>query len=656
MPAYLSLCKPLAHVKIIEASLSLVGYAPFTGSSSTRYLRKTESCRCGIRRNCGTQSAGSTPFQVNRYAGYRSASDTLTKTTNLDPFTNLECVTGDYIESCLTGGGCSVTEESATSRTTECADTCPSTCGQSSSGLPKRLIESLSQPYSLDDVSDNVSDLLDGADWDQLPGWGMIGTVIPASDNDHVLSYRSASGERWRAEHRRDGQTVSKTKILVRFLEDTGYTIDENGSLSMHHASKGDTIDINAPDSPGDYIEIHACQALTDCQLAPRTQVDFSSSGYREVRDSKTPGCFPRTGFDCRPYMTWRKTFSQNMIYNSHRNRPGPGIISSTYIHDFTFSLSIEWRFHCGAWTQHSSGAFTLHAQDQQETEDGLTDWYRAQNWSGYLDSNDLTVTLNPQLNAMAQWPEEWDISTNGLVSTDDPPRAPSPPSAFQQTASVFPNKLLGGAWTSSYCGQPSSYPPGTFSWYSGDITDPQGDVYVPMLTTFDGFVFRRTSDYSHSDVYNDDTRNMEFQTEYTEQFADAAEDWLANHDYSDLNEEMSVDLDGPTCSSKTLSAGNTRLTTDKINTAKWNVDVRFPDDQERTVRTWLNYLEATLDNTDVNCPKLRITRRSFMLDERTTQSSFSVDRISTNPIAPETHMTKCLQEFHAVAEVVYDE
>jgi hypothetical protein len=289
-------CCCYAEVRSVTASLSHVGYLPFTCEGSeppttdTRYLKYSASGDGYI------EACGVAPQHQN-----------VTQEWEVDPFTGLTCYNGP--EAGIVSSGCSELQNcSATQKSYSCAfegdpnDPC----------APDSInwTESLQDSYTIDDVASNVDTALGRIDPygnDGMPA-GTRGSVINGT-NGSILSWVNECALN-RAEYISGAGGVTKTKLFVKFTKDTQYTLTQSdGSVQTLNATEGQEITIDPPATPNTW---------TDIAIVNKTKVGCcnSSIGATTHTGETTDSTFnidysldewpptPFIGPDCKKYLT----------------------------------------------------------------------------------------------------------------------------------------------------------------------------------------------------------------------------------------------------------------------------------------------------------------------------------------------------------------
>jgi hypothetical protein len=219
------------EIRSVTATLSLIGYSAFGCGSNvsptppyTRYLTYKASGFGNFIDSC------------NSVGSYREPNASVTYT--IDPFTGITCQSGSVGVSFLCNG--------TTGNELSCTDTnaeydCGITsdeCGQTQF----KFKNSLEDPYTIEDVLDNVDTMLSRVD-------SLVYTGMPPQT---IASVKNGTGHSvlvWQATRNHIAQfyktdtSVLKTRLYVRFLADTVYYLNN----TAYNGTAGQEIVVNAP-------------------------------------------------------------------------------------------------------------------------------------------------------------------------------------------------------------------------------------------------------------------------------------------------------------------------------------------------------------------------------------------------------------------------
>jgi hypothetical protein len=318
-------CCCYAEVRSVTASLSHVGYLPFTCEGSeppptdTRYL-KYRASGDGYIEACGVA-----PHNQN-----------VTQEWEVDPFTGLTCYNGP--ESDIVSSGCSELQNcSATQKSYSCAfegdpnDPC----------APGSInwTESLQDSYTIEDVASNVDTALGRIDPygnDGMPA-GTRGSVINGT-NGSILSWVNECALN-RAEFTSGAGGVTKTKLFVKFTKDTQYTLTQSdGSVQTLNATEGQEITIDPPATPNTWTDIAIVNktkvGCCNSSIGATTHTGETTDSTFVADGGAPPPPIPFIGPDCKEY----SHYTTESIENSIVTASGP-------LEDGDLNGSGEWSY-----------------------------------------------------------------------------------------------------------------------------------------------------------------------------------------------------------------------------------------------------------------------------------------------------------------------
>ena len=304
----LNACKPIAQVIYINAELQRVGHTPFqtdcegrphgsTSGKKKKYLTKRETSNFA--------SGGSAVDLADNKKIWTVLSGTKEKrvTSEYDPFTGLLQRTGDTEHNITPPTANNCTTDSITARTITSSQTVAGGCGDSET--TRRYGINFSNENTDEKLSQNASKMLghfDVFDTTNIPEYNTFVDVVPGTDGKKERSGANVenmpSGLPWRAMHLVGPGGITKSKLIVKFYEDTAYTVaegsyDKDGEVdddydpladgSLRTASSGSTITIDPPSEKNTFIEVHACQFLTNC-LHPLCSSSLVDTEAKEER------------------------------------------------------------------------------------------------------------------------------------------------------------------------------------------------------------------------------------------------------------------------------------------------------------------------------------------------------------------------------------
>jgi len=303
-----------ADIQTISASLFHVGYAAFdcgggNSNTDTKYLQLKKQ---GI----GT---------VNACGNWNANKKNLTQTWTVDPFTKTTCYNGDkgtisYL--CNALSNCT-----ATQKTYNCGPVTEQEkenfCTEEN--FQKTLTESLTNPYTLDDVADNVDSALSQFNFNNPKA--TFGTVNFGTGGNKVLKWSANSGTPeskftyfLNDQGVRDG--VYKQKAKIKILKDgvlTKITESENGDIIEKKAitvTKDQIIILDPPDEPGRIYFIPYCSTKSIF-----TNIKTSCSGTITTKtNTNENNCTYFIGPDCKQYDTKTRTTTAGSSNTSTNN------------------------------------------------------------------------------------------------------------------------------------------------------------------------------------------------------------------------------------------------------------------------------------------------------------------------------------------------
>lgn len=284
-----------ADIQTISASLYHVGHTKFNcvgGPTDTdvKYL-KLQKQGIGTVTACGEWS-------VNK--------KNLTQTWTIDPFTGTNCYNGDtgtisYL--CGTLDSCTATQKNYK-------------CGSVTGGekenfcteenFEKTAQESLSNPYTIDDVANNVDTAINAFNFSNPKG--TFGTVQFGTNGNKVLQWSASGGTpesrfTYLLDNQGNRNGVYKQKSRVKILKDgflTKITELESGEITEEaiEVTKNQIIILDPPSEPGKIYFIPYCSTKY-----LNTNVKTSCSGGLTTK-TDTNNCTYFTGPDCKLYNT----------------------------------------------------------------------------------------------------------------------------------------------------------------------------------------------------------------------------------------------------------------------------------------------------------------------------------------------------------------
>jgi hypothetical protein len=308
-----------ADIQTISASLSHVGYTAFNcgednSDTDTKYLQLKKE---GI----GT---------VNACGGFSAKKKNLTQTWAIDPFTGTTCYNGDEgTISYLCGETPNCT---ATQKTYNCGAITEQEQGAfcTEENFEKTLTESLSVPYTLDDVAGNVDSALSTFNFNNPKG--TFGVVKFGTNGNKVLQW-SAGGASAEARYQRGVGGVYKQKTRIKILNDsvlTKITELETGEVTEEtiEVTKNQIIILDPPSEPGKTYFIPYCSTKFIS-----TNVETSSSGTVTTKtNTNENNCTYFTGPDCKQYDTRTQTVTASSSESSSITNTNSSTTSTTTV------------------------------------------------------------------------------------------------------------------------------------------------------------------------------------------------------------------------------------------------------------------------------------------------------------------------------------
>jgi hypothetical protein len=332
-----------ADVQTIAATVYHVGYTAFScgvGNTEVKYLEfKKEGI--GTVNACGGWNTNkknlTQTWTVDRFTGARTPNGGLTWST---------CYEGDegnvsYL--CGTLDSCTATEKNY-----KCPKTTPEEQAAfcTEEDFEKTAKESLTNGYTLDDVSDDVDSSINAFNFSNPKG--TFGTVKFGTNGNKVLEWSASGGtpeSRFtilNSQGVRDG--VYKQKSKVKILKDGVLTkiteLEESGEIIEEtiQVTKDQIIILDPPDEPGKIYFIPYCPTK---YLS--TNIKTSCSGSLTTKTVPTANCSLDywTGPDCKKYNTRTEVGTTEAKGSDNQNCSGGGDIDTsewTYNSKFTYS------------------------------------------------------------------------------------------------------------------------------------------------------------------------------------------------------------------------------------------------------------------------------------------------------------------------------
>lgn len=661
-------CYPVAQVKIVSASLDREGFSAFSvegeDADNRRFLKRTYSYQCGVMQPYKEILYGQNEILWTSYKDSTSIEETV------DPFTGLVCRAGDvhYAPHPSNIGAVSKTEDeeqrSPTFKRYDYSWDCPQCEG---SGIAQFEEIQLSDEYDDAAVEANLDTLLNNHNFTDIPDWDVSGEVIPGTDGDSALSLRQApTGQSWKAEHAVAGDTIRKTKIQVRFLAPATYTVSTEAHLNprdgeVRQAQKGEVVTFNAPAEPGAYFQVHACQALTACLYPSSThETDTSAS---EIVDGIEDDC---------PYeLNARYIGGDGKRYRSYSNyRTDNNTRSLEYrsISDFDFdsgdrnikttrdgtasrseveNMRTRKERTCEEAIIQTGTRTTTHTKSgsevKEDTEDGETETISQDDsgsWSTQKTCDDGSCNETENNNdAESFW---------FLYSFGDAPNA-----VYFSEYDPSPDYPTRCNCEKSYSGKVSKYFPEvniTLEWPGTETRTIECDETTRKYTYFASIPESGQNGSSNYETYLGTgtatitaTASAE-KTFITEEALEDPAETKVNYPKSIIpNDEEDGNRDGETCASVEYSGS--RRTETSVDSMDVSVDVVISFTNPQNYRTYIAWVVSELDESDPNCPQLKISQESQLIDNRyVKEGSYTVSFAKNQPVgSTEDGKTKCV-------------
>jgi hypothetical protein len=630
-------------VKRKSATLNLVGFSPFTCPNTpapapntpiTRYLQ--------YRVNCSSAQVGCViPIQ-------KSATTTYT----IDPFTGLQCVSGDVSVGCgcVNGSNESFTC-SPTSQTTNCGPaTITEGCTDQADAQGNNTITlSLLQSYTINDVVTKVDSMLSGNPLDDVmkfPAWNSDAQIFAGTGGSTAVSWQPVSAcSTLSTLYYKSEYSVTKSELKLEFLGKTKvkvfFTSQDGGAATLESTTeynKDQSVTISPPSQPG----------VRTLELVSEGSSDFSTfsssvtpvtTGQRvsKVRNPAPEGEAPFAGFigpDCKRYavMTTENSASTNKtLTTSVIARPFPGAnlegFDMTETRDDNYSTTITTDINGTNSVSSGSGSLSY-------TFNSVDNFFGASDYT-----SDSTLAADGTLTTISTY-------------TD---RGQGQPSSYTETSEGF--YTVGTV--AALCDRTTTTGTSEPFERSSQILLPATATTTEKLTvsgSSSASSFETTSSGSDSSTYNENgeessssysvnaTRTSTSTTTWSGDMANTltpanstTTSWASN---GGLCSWKSESLDGDGAESQSL-------------TANFNVSVTVPSVSEPTsptnYKTFVHWFVVTNDSSNPNCPT-----RSVMAGNRTkfnyVRGPFSLTESETLP--NDLHVTHCITNMAASTEV----
>ena len=635
----LTCCVPSFKVKRKSATLNLVGFSPFTCPNTpvpapntpiTRYLEYKVDCS-------SAQFSPGDPM-YRGYVGcgtaiYKSASTTYT----IDPFTGLQCVSGDVSVGCGCDNGSNNSFTcSPTSQTTDCdpASLPPEYAGCTTSNT---ISLSLGQPYTITNVVTKVDAMMSANSLDNVakfPAWNSDAQILAGTGGSTAVSWQPVSPcSVLSTLYYKSDYSVTKSELKLEFLETaklkTYFTPQAGGAKTLESEvtyNKNQSVTISAPTTPGvRTLEVISATAPSSPTFA--SSITPVTTGQRVI-------LIPNSGFEvrgpgCKAYdaVTTVNSYSysssssgSSAYYPNGRGSPigegGSGTSSRRDNYTVTITRSID------GTTSVSSGTGSFSDDFQ-----GINIWSSTENTSRTLaaDGTLTTVRSGTSTDYNGQNPYSY-----GPDTTEAPYEVPMNLALCNRTT------------TNTTTDTP-------YEW-------------GPLVTTTTTTTEQRSISGSSSTSSVQITRSTSYtlNNDYQDYNGSSTESitWTSTSTYTDPpltpanSTPETYDSNGGLCSWKNRS-GTGRWEDSQSLTANFNVSVTVPTVAEPATptnyKTFVHWFVVTDDSSNPNCPT-----RSVRAENRTkfnyVRGPFSVTESATLPT--DLNVTHCITNMAASTEV----
>ena len=629
----LTCCVPSFKVKRKSATLNLVGFSPFTcpnppapapNTPITRYLEYKVNCSFA-QAGCGT------PIQ-------KSATTTYT----IDPFTELQCVSGDVSVfcGCVNGSNESFTC-STTSQTTDCGPGSipPEYAGCTTSN---KITLTLGQPYTINDVVTKVDSMLSGNPLDDVmkfPAWNSDAQILAGTGGSTAVSWQPVSAcSTLSTLFYKSDYSVTKSELKLEFLGKTKvkvfFTSQDGGAATLESTTeynKDQSVTISPPSAPGVRTLEFVSEGSSDFSTFS-SSVTPVTTGQRvsKVRNGEAPFA-GFIGPDCKRYavMTTENSYSLDASGSgdgSYRYSDGNVESSSNnssknenYSVTITNSIDGTTYNYSGSGSSSSSGHFiypeALYTDITSSTmaADGTLTTISSGTMTPGVPYDPQTETYGPDTTYSQGFSMEFALCDRTSTNTNTAPAYENGPPVTTTTTKTEQLDTSGSS-TSSTVGREISE---SWDWNSDDE---EANGSTSNSTT-----------YTSTTTWSGDMANTLTPANST------TTSWASN---GGLCSWKSESLDGDGAESQSL-------------TANFNVSVTVPSVSEPTsptnYKTFVHWFVVTNDSSNPNCPT-----RSVRAENRTkfnyVRGPFSTTESETLP--NDLHVTHCITNMAASTEV----
>lgn len=618
-------CGPPVNVKRKSATLNLVGFAPFTcpdvppPETITRYLQ--------YQVNCSSATIGCGEGQTKKSAS---------TTYNIDPFTGLQCVSGDLHVGC----GCAYNPAVADS---SCSATQMRTnCGPADGNNTVSL--NLSQSYTIANVAANVDTLLGSVDLDDtatFPAENTDGEIICGTGGSVAVSWSVLAAEvcgTLSTLYYKSDYSVTKSTLKLSFLGPTTvkyfFTAQAGGAKTPAGEetwAAGDSVTVFAPSLPGTK-SIEIISETHGNTLIPST-LSYVGTGTRNHKERNPPegGGDPFTGFlapDCKRYAT--KTVVSTYTYTN--NSTAQSVNTTQHIYDTT-NIS-----------ESSSGSFVNTAIYSIDGASSISSGSGNKDYSAIVEFDDPLFPGEPSISSsesrvsnLSDTGELTTIRTITYYGYTDPPQTKTGPylvpiasaNCDKETSTAYspPIPIYNSIAIISLSVVASTREvTGTTLTQKVEITD-TGTYEANGVT-------RNTNNYSSTETIV--TWSGELADTLTDENSTTTT-WASN---------------GQTCSWKTASSDGGSADSQSLS-ANFNVSVNAPVvaalDDEPSYKTYVHWFVVTDDSTNANCPTRQVAAHN---QTHTTSSRGPFSVTDSESPAADLNQTHCITHTAVLTEL----
>jgi|GEM_PF-5033166 len=629
----------LVKVKRKSATLNLVGFSPFTCPNTpapapntpiTRYLQ--------YRVNCSSAQVGCvTPIQKST-----------TTTYTIDPFTGLQCVSGDVSVGCgcVNGSNESFTC-SPTSQTTNCGPLDPPPeyegCTDISAGGDKTVSISLSQPYTINNVESNVDSIMAGNPLDDVmkfPAWDSDAQIIAGTGGNTAVSWDAVSPcSILSTLFYKSDYSVTKSELLLEFLGTTTvkvyFTPQEGGPKTLESETEydaGESVTISAPSSIGvRTLELTFAGSPSSSNFPSIVTPVTTGQRVSKVRNADAPFA----GFiapDCKRYavLTTVSSYSYSASGSSEFRHVYP------YYNDWegiTYDLNANENF-TSTITESIDGQTAVYGGSGSSVTNVMfrTDQNHISNSVGTttkaLAADGTLTTITTTVDTF-----QGETTTYGPFTTEEPYNVPTSTALCDRTTT-----------TTSTAPTYEGGPPVTTT----TTTTEQRSISGSSISSTVGI----ETSVSWNRIQYDDTETGAFSYSTNYSFNMTWSGDMADTLTPENSTTTTWESNGGLCAYKTESADGNDAESQSL-TANFNVSVTVPTVSEPTsptnYKTFIHWFVVTNDSSNPNCPT-----RSVMAENRTkfnyVRGPFSLTESATLP--NDLHVTRCITNMAASTEV----